>query len=278
MKLENKVAIVTGGGRGMGREFALAYAEEGADVAVVARSVGEIEAVAKEIRALGRKALAIPTDVRKEDQVNQMVNRTLEEFGKIDILAAIAGGSFGAALVPLWELTLELWQTNVDINMTGTFLCIKAVVPHMMKQKSGSIILMSSWEAQPRSWASGFAAYAPTKWGIEGLKEVCAAELAPYNVRVNALRPGGPTATHEVMDSVDVTKYDLRRGPVVRPDIVRPVAVYLASDDSASITGESFECKRWNREHGFGDASKYWYEKAKHDYVSLPTDRIIPTT
>jgi len=268
-KLKDKVAIVTGSGRGLGQEIALAYADEGADVVLTARTVADIESVAEGIRALNRRALAIPTDVRREDQVNQMVQRTIAEFGKIDILVTAAGGSFKTLDTKVCEQSLENWQLLLDINLTGVFLCIKAVVPQMVKQNSGSIINISSWVGQPGSRPTGFAAYSITKFGIEGLTHLAAAELEDYNIRVNALRPGGPVATSALLDAAELTEErlrvisQLRHGPVVRPDIVRPLAVFLASDDSAKITGQSLECKQWNREHGFGDESQYYWSPDK---------------
>ena len=118
MRLKGKVAIVTGGGRGIGREIAVLYAEEGADVTVTARSLTEIEVVAEEIRALGRIALAIPADVSLEDQVKEMVRYTLDEFGKIDILVNNAGGAFETAHRSVWDLSLQEWQAVLDINLT----------------------------------------------------------------------------------------------------------------------------------------------------------------
>lgn len=264
-KLKDKVAIITGGGRGLGREIALAYAEEGADIVLAARTVTDIEAVAESICALGGKALVLPADVRQEAQVNQLVQRAMDEFGRIDILMNGAGGSFKTLYSKLWEQSLENWQLLMDINLTGVFLCLKAVAPHMIKRGHGSIVNISSWVGQFGSQAIGFAGYSIAKFGIEGLTQLAAAELEEYNVRVNALWPGGPVATSALLDVVPLTPErigmlnKLRRGPIVRPDIVRPLAIFLASDDSTGITGQSLECKWWNKENGFGDESKYYW-------------------
>jgi len=264
-KLKGKVAIVTGSGRGLGMEIALAYAEEGADIVLTARTVTDIEAVAASIRALGRRALAVPADVRQEDQVNQLVQHTVDEFGRIDILVNGAGGSFKTLYSTLWEQSLENWKLLLDINLTGVFVCLKAVAPRMIKQGYGNIVNISSWVGQPGSRATGFAGYAIAKFGIEGLTHLAAAEFEEYNIRVNALWPGGPVATSALLDAAPLTPEriemleKLRRGPIVRPDIVRPLAVFLAGDDSAGITGQSLECKRWNKENGFGDESKYYW-------------------
>jgi len=264
-KLKGKVIIVTGGGRGLGKEIALAYAEDGADIVLAARTLTDIEAVAESICALGRRALVVPADVRQEDQVNLLVQRTVEEFGRVDTLVNGAGGSFKTLYSKLWEQSLENWKLLLDINLTGVFVCFKAVAPQMIKQGYGNIVNISSWVGQPGSRATGFAGYAIAKFGIEGLTQLAAAELEEYKIRVNALWPGGPVATSALLDAAPLTPEriemlsKLRRGPIVRPDIVRPLAVFLASDDSAGITGQSLECKRWNKENGFGDESKYYW-------------------
>ena len=129
VKLKDKVAIVTGSCRGMGRDIALAYAEEGADVVLTSRTAGDLDGVAREIRALGRKALPVPCDVRSEEQLDLMVKRTLDAFGKIDVMVASAGGSFNTLFRNMWEQPLKDWQLLLDINLTGAWLCLKAVAP-----------------------------------------------------------------------------------------------------------------------------------------------------
>lgn len=253
MRLKGKVAIVTGGGRGIGREIAMLYAEEGADVTVTARSRSEIEAVAEEIKALGRRALAIVTDVREESQVNEMVHHTLGEFGKIDILVNNAGGALGTVLCSVWDLSLQQWREVLDTNLTGTFLCCKAVLPQMIKQRGGIIINVSS--AMGQRGRAGFGAYSAAKFGVEGLTQVLAAELAAYNIRVNSLCPGGRVATPSILKQPSIPNV-----PLLRTDIVRPLVLFLASDDSTGRTGEHFDCKEWNQEHGFGDISQYLYQ------------------
>ncbi len=256
MKLAGKVAIITGGGRGMGREIALAYAEEGADIAVTARTASEIEAVAKEVRALGRRAIAVPAEISNEDMVEQIVRCTLKALGKIDILANTAGGTLGYPNHPVWETDFKEWQEVIDANLTGAFLCARAVAPHMIKRKSGVIINVTS--GMGKKGKATFGAYSAAKFGEEGLTEVLSQELTLYNVRVNALQPGGVTATRPILASMDLSHI-----PVARPDIVRPLAIFLASDESAGITGQSINCRIWNQEHGFGDLSKYLYSPTK---------------
>ncbi|MBI2854472.1 MAG: SDR family oxidoreductase [Chloroflexi bacterium] len=253
MKLDGKVAIVTGGGRGIGRTIALAYAREGAAVVLAARTVAEIDSVAGEIKALGRKPLPISTDVTKEDEVQRMAEQTIKTFGKVDVLVCDAGGTLGTRGKALWELDPKAFQAVLDVNITGAFLCARVVAPQMIKQGSGSIINITS--AMGRQGKASFGAYSTAKFGEEGLTQVLAAELAPYNVRANALDPGGPIATGTALTNPKID-YSI----TARPDVVCPLAVYLASDESKGVTGKSLNCQEWNPAHGFGDLSQYLYK------------------
>lgn len=234
MKLKDRVAIVTGSGRGMGREIALVFAEEGANLLLAARTKPEIEAVAQEVKALGRKALAVPTDIRVEEQVERMVQKAVDEFGKIDILVNNAGGSFGALKTMVADLSLADWKTVLDINLTGAFLCSRAVVRRMMEQKSGVIINITAGMGQRGK--AGMGALCAAKFGLEGLTQAMARELVPFNIRVNALKPGGGVATKQTESHADREQENL-----LPPAIIREAAVYLASDDSAGGTAQSLE-------------------------------------
>lgn len=261
-RLDGKITIITGGSQGLGREIALAYAEEGADVVLAARGLSEMEAVAKEIRDFGRRVLTVPTDIRQEEQVNQMVHSVVEEFGQIDILVNSAGS--GAGFGTLWETSIEQFQFVLDIYLTGTFRCIKAVIPQMKDQNGGVIVNLSSWVGQRDEYPVDFGPYAIAKWGVEGLTQLLAAELAEYGIRVNTIRPGGPSATQPVLGDLTKKRVEmlkqLRHGPVVRPDIIRPVALFLASDQSTGVSGQSLNAKSWNIEHGHGDVTQYLYD------------------
>ncbi len=186
MKLKDKVAIVTGASRGLGRAAALALAQEGCSVAVnYLSSEDAAQEVVRQIRALPGKAIAVRADVSKADQVNEMVRRTLEEFGRIDILVNNAGILKGASLL---ELTEEMWDEVLDINLKGTFLCSKAVAEVMVNQRRGKIINLSS--------VAGFLAvpdyphYAVSKAGVLGFTRSIAEDLGPFNIQVNAIAPG----------------------------------------------------------------------------------------
>jgi NAD(P)-dependent dehydrogenase (short-subunit alcohol dehydrogenase family) len=266
--LIGKVVIVTGGARGLGREFVLTYAAAGANIMIADIRAEALESVQQEVIRLGSQAIAVATDVCDEPQVGVMLDAALNMFGRVDVLVTCAGGGLGLPLCETWERTPEEWRKVIDVNLNGVFICARAVIPGMIAQGGGSIINISSWVGQPGSQANGFAAYSIAKFGVEGLTQLLAAELAGYAVRVNALRPGGPVATPDVLDVVlngrteispaDVAElHALPHGPLVRPDIIRPLALYLASDESMGVNGASFECKQWNLDQGYGGEAVY---------------------
>ncbi len=183
--MNDKVAIVTGAGRGIGKAVALALAKEGAHVVLAARTTSEIETVAKEIEQSGRRALAVPTDVSQESDVNELITKTIETFGTIDILINNAGiGAFGSVT----ELSTNNFDRMWEVNMRGAFLCSRAVVPYMMKQKSGDIINISSLAG--RNAFIGGAGYCATKWALIGFARCLMLEVREHNIRVITLCPG----------------------------------------------------------------------------------------
>ena len=271
--LHHKVALVTGGGSGLGREIASAFGAEGAYLAVADIVMARASEVASEIRELGARAVAVSVDTTNYQQVRRMVSRVIAEYGRIDILVNCAG--LAVTFSPAVAESLQSWQNMFNVNLFGVFRCIKAVAPLMMAQQAGSIINISSWTGQPKSRPSRFGAYAVAKHGIEGLTDVLAGELEPYHVRVNALYPGSPCWTRamesKLLDASGKippeklqTLAEFPHGPIMRPDVVRPLAVFLASDDAASTTGESLMCTEWNSEHGFGDAAAYYWSPDKY--------------
>jgi len=238
--LTDKVAIVTGGGRGIGRAIALGLAQAGADVVVAARTVAEIEDTAANVRGEGRKALAIPADVRNVDQVASLLDETLGLFNRVDILVNNAGGTFSA---PALEVSANAWEAIVRENLSSVFICSKIIGEAMVKQKAGNIINMSSVAGlgpYPRN-----AHYAASKAGIISLTKTLAVEWAPYNIRVNAIAPGIiPTSGSDsvVQERPGYRDAQLKRIPLGRfgkPEDIIGVAVFLASDASAYITGET---------------------------------------
>jgi NAD(P)-dependent dehydrogenase (short-subunit alcohol dehydrogenase family) len=189
--LENKVAIITGGGRGVGRATALALAEAGADVVVVARSRRAIEVVAEEVRARGGQALAIPTDVSDPASVDLLVLQTLRASGRIDIL--VNNASVVAPIGMTWEVPPYIWQRNINVNLGGVFLCAHAVLPHMIHQDPlgdvrGKIINVSSGAAS--EIVLGGSAYSAAKAGVDQFTRILAAEVESYNITVNSAYPG----------------------------------------------------------------------------------------
>ena len=243
MKLAGKVAIVTGSSRGIGKQIALAFAREGAAVAVVARSEkeggklpGTIHQTAERIQALGGRALPIRTDITVDEDVQQMAQRTLDEFGRIDILVNDAAANFNSTVA---DLTIKRWDVMMRVNLRGTFICTKAVLPTMMAQRSGNIICMTSIAAK-RMAPPGEVCYSITKAGIELFCWGLAQEVKEYNIAVNDLYPAGGVATDgfkEVFRNVDLS------GSVIdemkTPEEIAEAALWLATQDASTFTGRS---------------------------------------
>ena len=185
MKLENRVAIITGGGRGIGRATALAFAAEGADIVLAARTDTEISAVAEEVRALGRRALAMPTDVQHKTDVDAMVAQTLDTFGKVDILVNNAGVAIHN---PIPKIREEDWDVTMAVNLKGVFLCTQAVFAQMCEQKSGHIVNVSSVSGKFGHVNGG--AYCASKFAVVGFTETTNNEGRPHGVKASVVCPG----------------------------------------------------------------------------------------
>jgi len=239
-KLDGKVAIVTAAaGEGIGQATARTLAREGAAVIVSDAHHQRTISVAEDMqREFGRKVLGIQCDVTSLEQVERMVHKTLEEFGRIDILVNNAGLDRPQ---PIWELTDEAWEQVVNVNLRGTFYCCRAVIPTMMKQRSGRIINLSSVVAWAPSKEDG-AAYVACKAGIQGLTRSLAVQLAEYNITVNAIAPGlifNPfLARVRPPDYFDKIREKIPLGRDGTPQDVAHVILFLSSDEAAYITGE----------------------------------------
>lgn len=235
--LRDQVIIVTGASQGIGRSIALACAAQGARVVVVARSRPQLEAVAAEIRLLGGEALAIPTDVTDEAQVSRMVEQVLTRYGRVDGLVNSAGVS---PLAPITETSLAMWERTMAVNVTGTFLCCRAVWAPMARQQSGSILNISSGagkQAHP-DWC----AYCASKWAVMGLTESLSLEGFPLGIRVNALCPG-PTATP--MRRANFPDEDQR--PLLNPDEVARAALFFFSDAARYVRNAALDVRKQPR-------------------------------
>ncbi|MBN1368410.1 MAG: SDR family oxidoreductase [Dehalococcoidales bacterium] len=253
LPLDGRVAIVTGaaGIRGMGRAIALALANAGADVAVCdlyADKVGnfDLEGTANEIRKLGRRSIAVQTDVTKESDVTNLVEKVVKEFGRIDILVNNAGVMIAA---PLLELTTETWDKVIDINLKGYFLCCREVAKVMVKQKSGSIVNIASTSGY--RGAPPQIPYGVSKAGVIQLTRGVAQELVPYGIRVNGIAPGfistdlgthGGSKTPEMEKAMHEAMENMIRGiPIGRAGEaidVADVALFLCSDSSRYMIGQ----------------------------------------
>jgi len=238
MRLDNKKAIVTGGSRGLGKYFAVALAEAGADVCIVNTKKESGLKAAEEIAQLGVKAMAVQADISKLDDVNRMVEEVMATFGDIDICVANAGIT---AHIPALELTLEDWQRVIDVNLTGLFLTCQAVGKVMAKNKKGSIINISSIRSHTASHPQPGCVYPAAKAGVTMLTKSLAKELGPYNVRVNAICPGyfrsDMTAAPHLANNVRIWSEMTALNRMGNPEELQSALIYLASDASGYTTG-----------------------------------------
>lgn len=237
-RFENQAAIVTGGGRGIGRATALRLADEGAAVAIIDADLEPAEQVAQTIRQNNGQAVAVQMDVTSRTQVEQMLALVLEHFGQVNVLANVAGIGFGE---PFLDIKDENWQKMLDVNLTGVFLCSQVVARHMVEQKiAGRIVNMASTNGLVGE--ADFAHYNAAKFGVVGLTMTMAIELAPHNIRVNSVCPGliKTRLTRELYEDPRATADYLTKIPLLRfgePEEVAAAVAYLASTDSGFITG-----------------------------------------
>ncbi len=237
MSLSGKVAVVTGGGRGIGRAIALALADAGADVVVaVSRDVAAAEAVAAEIRAKGRRALGLQTDVSSTAQAEGLIARTVEELGKIDLLINNAGVTRDTLIMRMSE---EDWDTVLDVNLKGAFNCTKAAVKRMVRQRSGRIVNVSS--VNGLSGAAGQANYSASKAGLIGLTKATAKEVGARGITCNAVAPGYIKTQMTEKLPEELTGNVLKLVPLARlgePEDVAGVVLFLCSDAASYVTGQ----------------------------------------
>jgi len=253
MRLKGKVSLITGAGRGIGKAIALAFAEEGAMVVAVARTLSQIEATTEEIRAAGKEALAIRADLGNEEEIVKMVEEAVQRFGRIDVL--VNNGGIMGPFLPVTGMETDEWNETLRVNLTGSMICSREVARHMVQQACGSIIMISSEGGRGGDGRAGRpmrSAYGCAKAGMIALAEAMAIELGPYGIRVNVLSPGGvmgerlkalsvahagasPEAQEEALREVFK---NISLGRFAEESEVASAAVFLASSESAAMTGQ----------------------------------------
>jgi 7-alpha-hydroxysteroid dehydrogenase len=239
-RLDGQAAIVTGAGRGIGAAVALGLAEAGADVVLAARSIDQLDIVAGQIRAMGRRALVIPTDVVDNDAVAALASATVEEFGRIDIVINNAGGTAPRAFL---DTTPGYLERSFHFNVTTAFVLTKAAVPTMLEQGSGSVVNISSTIGRLRD--RGFVAYGTAKAALTHMTRLMAADLAP-KIRVNGIAVGSiaTSALETVLTDDGIRNAMVDGTPLKRlgqPEDIALCALFLASSASSFVTGKLYE-------------------------------------
>jgi len=248
LRLNNKIVVVTGAGRGVGEAISIRLAKEGADIVVCDIDFDNAERTAEKIKTIGRQSLAIKADVSKGKDVEEMVNLTMEKFGRIDILVNNAGILI---IKPIVEFEEEEWDRVIDVDLKGVFLCSRAVAKIMINQKSGKIINISS--SSGKMGTEFFANYAAAKFGVIGFTQGLAKELAPYKITVNAVCPGIiATKMWDYVDEELSKRLSLPKGEAFKkqiqkiplsqsgtPEDVAGVVVFLLSSEADYMTGQA---------------------------------------
>ncbi len=238
-RLEKQIAIVTGAGKGIGRDTALMLAEEGAIVVAVSRTLSDLEAVVQEVKQRGGDGIAIPTDLTDSTQVEQLVEQVVTQYGRIDILINNAGGypseiynEMEQQAIRIWEWTEAQWDQIINTNLKTTFLCINKVVPVMIRQQSGNIVNVSSRMGRIASQMGG---YAVAKGGIVTLTKTCGIQLQEYGIKVNCVAPGIVDTPGQRVYNHSVGQNDIRMGE--SGDVAKAIR-YLLEDSPESMTGQ----------------------------------------
>jgi len=246
MKLSDKVACVTGSARGIGWEIVRAYAQEGAKIVLCDLQQADVDRALAQLRLPADNMLGLRADVTAEDDVVRLFRAIKEKFGKLDVLVNNAGFAWpreGPIDLEVAETPLAVWQKVLEANLTGTFLCSREALKIMRAQGFGAIINISSPQGKQGKLLRG--PYSAAKFGVEGLTQVMALENSARKIKINALDPGGIVAT-EAIRNIPGNKGK----KMLSPQVVRPCAVYLASDESAGVTGISLVATDWNTQQG----------------------------
>ena len=231
-RFKERVAIVTGGGRGIGKAIAEGFAAEGARVVVTARTADEVADVAHEIVLKGGEAIGVVCDVSDETSVRQLVDEAVSQCGRVDVL--VNNAAINLPNIDLVDMEPDAWRSVVDVNLTGPFLCARAVLPGMIQQGSGTIVNISSIGG--RHGGKGRGPYRAAKAGLINMTETLAAETFEHGVRVNCVCPGGVET--EMLRMIGGVRPDRN---LMTPEEMANVVLYLASDESSAVTGTSID-------------------------------------
>ena len=245
---DGTVAVVTGAGRGIGRQIALAFAKEGASLVLASRTEQELNETSIAIEEIGGEALVVPTDISQPHSVQNLAAKTFSHFGRVDTLVNNSG--VGGPSAPLWEIDLSDWEETFAVNVTGTYLCCRAFLPSMIERRSGSIIIIGSITGKRPLW--GRTPYAASKLALVGLARTLALEAGRYGIRVNVISPGpveGDRIEWVIRKQAEgrgISTEEVRREltsssaleRLIAPEDIAATAVFLASNEARSITGE----------------------------------------
>jgi NAD(P)-dependent dehydrogenase (short-subunit alcohol dehydrogenase family) len=258
-ELHNKVALVTGAGRGIGKAIALGLARAGCDIAVVSRTRDEIADTAREAREFGSAAVAIRADVSELGDVQSLACEMEQRFGRLDILVNNAAlrmnhlGNRNSYTISFPDLTVEDWDRALAVNLRGPFLCIKELLPLMQKAGSASIINVSAGGG--KRGMAGRTPYCASKFGLEGLTQCLAIEFRAFNIAVNTISPG----EHSILTDQEKIA-QLRRNPnavYMRAEMMVPPALFLAQQNGAGLTGQHIDALEWILQNGHGDKESW---------------------
>ena len=252
--LTNKVVVVTGAGRGIGRAIAMAMADEGAAVALAARSADEIDSVAEEIERSGGQAIAVPTDVGEQEQVDSLFERVARDLGEVDVL--VANAAKAGPVGWLWNMDIDAWQDVFGVNVLGVARCAKAVLPSMIEKKHGKILIVGSMAGRSESWAASCPeqmAYGSSKAAVQRFSECLAAQVAGYGINVNCIGVSAHTRLGD--DSAEFAQQgqegfnyptvdEIPAEQRVLPEENVAPFVFLASSPGDHITGSYFEANK----------------------------------
>ncbi len=254
MRLDNRVAVITGGGQGIGKAIAIAFAREGAAVVVAGRTVANLEATCNEVESIGGKAAFVPSDVSREEDAVRLVEETLRIFGRLDILVNNSG--IAGPTAKIIDMDLEKWNETLAINLTGSMLCAREALKHMIPRKKGTIINIVSEAGRAGDGRAGYplrGAYCCSKMGQIGLTETLAVEVGEYGIRVNAVSPGpiqGERISNVVRKRVEATGAafdDVMKSLAFNNSLKRfateeetaAAVLFLASDEASGVTGQT---------------------------------------